>query len=336
MTVKRGDIYYADLSPVVGSEQGGVRPVLIVQNDVGNKYSPTVIAAAITSQTGKTRLPTHINIPGGSVGLSKDSVIRVFAQANQIGEHIQTYDSFDVLVEARGDDEALRRYCKMVSMTHRVIGDVHTDLREDPVKCLVINYEKKDGLLQMQDWIRANMEGMDCFFSCEQFLEVVPKGMNKGEAVKMLCKLLGVACKEEGKVAAFVQPNLFPADAITASVPTNFNLITYDTAYTGRMSYYGQGAGRYPTGANVVQDLLDIAGGKEEFYSKESSPCAIANEIVSFQYYLRTTSAKKDAVKAEDWGDAVLTQKMSVAAMAKLLEEIKEEDPRAFIAAVRS
>ena len=74
-TVKRGDIYYADLSPVVGSEQGGTRPVLIIQNDTGNRHSPTVIAAAITSQTGKARLPTHINIPGGSVGLSKDSVI---------------------------------------------------------------------------------------------------------------------------------------------------------------------------------------------------------------------------------------------------------------------
>lgn len=73
--VKRGDIFYADLSPVVGSEQGGTRPVLIVQNDTGNKHSPTVIAAAITSQTSKARLPTHINITGGSVGLSKDSVI---------------------------------------------------------------------------------------------------------------------------------------------------------------------------------------------------------------------------------------------------------------------
>ena len=74
-TIKRGDIFYADLSPVVGSEQGGTRPVLIVQNDTGNRHSPTVIAAAITSQTGKARLPTHINISGGSVGLSKDSVI---------------------------------------------------------------------------------------------------------------------------------------------------------------------------------------------------------------------------------------------------------------------
>ena len=73
--VKRGDIYYADLSPVVGSEQGGMRPVLIVQNDTGNKHSPTVIAAAITSQTGKARLPTHIELDAQSVGLSRDSVI---------------------------------------------------------------------------------------------------------------------------------------------------------------------------------------------------------------------------------------------------------------------
>ena len=75
ITVKRGDIYYADLSPVVGSEQGGLRPVLIIQNDVGNKYSPTVIAAAITSRMGKTKLPTHIDIYADKAGLAKDSVI---------------------------------------------------------------------------------------------------------------------------------------------------------------------------------------------------------------------------------------------------------------------
>ncbi len=73
--VKRGDIFYADLSPVVGSEQGGTRPVLIVQNDIGNRHSPTVIAAAITSQTGKARLPTHITLKGPEVGLTKDSVV---------------------------------------------------------------------------------------------------------------------------------------------------------------------------------------------------------------------------------------------------------------------
>ncbi|MBR0442857.1 MAG: type II toxin-antitoxin system PemK/MazF family toxin [Clostridia bacterium] len=75
MSVKRGDIYYADLSPVVGSEQGGLRPVLIIQNDVGNRYSPTVIAAAITSRLGKARMPTHIDVHADRVGLVKDSVI---------------------------------------------------------------------------------------------------------------------------------------------------------------------------------------------------------------------------------------------------------------------
>ena len=75
MDIKRGELYYADLSPVVGSEQGGLRPVLIIQNDVGNKYSPTVIAAAITSRMGKARLPTHIDIHADKVGLSKDSVV---------------------------------------------------------------------------------------------------------------------------------------------------------------------------------------------------------------------------------------------------------------------
>ena len=75
ISVKRGDIYYADLSPVVGSEQGGVRPVLIIQNDVGNKYSPTVIAAAITSRMGKTKLPTHIDVFADRAGLARDSVV---------------------------------------------------------------------------------------------------------------------------------------------------------------------------------------------------------------------------------------------------------------------
>ena len=73
--VKRGAIYYADLSPVVGSEQGGIRPVLIVQNDIGNKYSPTVIAAAITSQINKAKMPTHIELAAKEYGLNKDSVI---------------------------------------------------------------------------------------------------------------------------------------------------------------------------------------------------------------------------------------------------------------------
>lgn len=84
LVVKRGDIFYADLSPVIGSEQGGVRPVLVVQNDIGNKFSPTVIVAAVTSQINKAKLPTHIEISANEFGLSKDSVI--------LAEQVRTVD----------------------------------------------------------------------------------------------------------------------------------------------------------------------------------------------------------------------------------------------------
>lgn len=86
MIVHRGDIYYADLSPVVGSEQGGIRPVLIVQNDVGNKFSPTVIAAAITSQHDKANLPTHIEVHAENTGLLKDSVV-LLEQVRTLDKH---------------------------------------------------------------------------------------------------------------------------------------------------------------------------------------------------------------------------------------------------------
>ena len=82
--IKRGDIYYADLSPVVGSEQGGLRPVLIIQNDIGNKYSPTVIICAITSQINKAKIPTHIELPAKNYNLPKDSVV--------LAEQIRTID----------------------------------------------------------------------------------------------------------------------------------------------------------------------------------------------------------------------------------------------------
>jgi len=110
MTVKRGDIYYADLSPVVGSEQGGLRPVLIIQNDVGNKYSPTVIAAAITSRMGKTRLPTHIDIYADKAGLAKDSIILL--------EQIRTLDKRR-LKEKMGhlDEDAMLRVDNAIAVS---------------------------------------------------------------------------------------------------------------------------------------------------------------------------------------------------------------------------
>ena len=120
MTVRRGDIYYADLSPVVGSEQGGMRPVLIVQNDVGNRYSPTVIAAAITSRMGKTKLPTHIDVSRscierqGEKGLARDSVILL--------EQIRTLDKRR-LGEKMGhlDEEMMRKVDDAITISFGLV-----------------------------------------------------------------------------------------------------------------------------------------------------------------------------------------------------------------------
>jgi mRNA interferase MazF len=108
--VRRGDIFYADLSPVVGSEQGGVRPVLIIQNDVGNRHSPTVIAAAITSQINKAKLPTHIELGARSYGLSKDSVILL--------EQIRTIDKTRLREKmGRLDDSLMQRVDNAIAVS---------------------------------------------------------------------------------------------------------------------------------------------------------------------------------------------------------------------------
>lgn len=116
MNIRRGDIYYADLSPVVGSEQGGMRPVLIVQNDIGNKYSPTVIAAAITSKLGKTKLPTHIDVFADKVGLQRDSVVLL--------EQIRTIDKTR-LKEKMGhlDDEVMHQVDEAIGVSFGLAVD---------------------------------------------------------------------------------------------------------------------------------------------------------------------------------------------------------------------
>lgn len=122
MNIKRGDIYYADLSPVVGSEQGGIRPVLIVQNDIGNRYSPTVIAAAITSRMGKTKLPTHIDIYADEVGLAKDSVILL--------EQIRTLDKRR-LREKMGhlDTSAMEKVNSAISVSFGLVSEEERNSR---------------------------------------------------------------------------------------------------------------------------------------------------------------------------------------------------------------
>jgi len=114
VVIKRGDIFYADLSPVIGSEQGGIRPVLIVQNDIGNKYSPTVIASAITSQINKAKLPTHIELSAKDYGLPKDSVILL--------EQIRTIDK-KRLREKIGhlDDELMEKVNEALSISFGLV-----------------------------------------------------------------------------------------------------------------------------------------------------------------------------------------------------------------------
>ena len=122
MNVKRGDIFYADLSPVVGSEQGGLRPVLIVQNDIGNKYSPTVIAAAITSKLDKAKLPTHIDVYAEEFGLSKNSVVLL--------EQIRTLDKRR-LREKMGhlDDVLMQRVNNAITISFGLAGE--SEVKED-------------------------------------------------------------------------------------------------------------------------------------------------------------------------------------------------------------
>ncbi|MBR6720146.1 MAG: type II toxin-antitoxin system PemK/MazF family toxin [Clostridia bacterium] len=116
MLIKRGDIFYADLSPVIGSEQGGVRPILVVQNDVGNRYSPTVIAAAITSRINKAHLPTHIEIDSSTFGLTKESVILL--------EQIRTIDK-KRLREKIGhlDDEKMKSVNEALNISFGLPGN---------------------------------------------------------------------------------------------------------------------------------------------------------------------------------------------------------------------
>ncbi|WP_456298052.1 type II toxin-antitoxin system PemK/MazF family toxin [Bacilliculturomica massiliensis] len=114
LIVKKGDIYFADLSPVIGSEQGGVRPVLVVQNDVGNKYSPTVIVAAVTSQINKAKLPTHVEITAKGHGLSKDSVVLL--------EQLRTIDKRRLKEKiGRVDDEIMERTNEALSISLGII-----------------------------------------------------------------------------------------------------------------------------------------------------------------------------------------------------------------------
>ena len=143
----------------------------------------------------------------------------------------------------------------------------------------------------------------------------------------LVCKLVSTGICSDGSYAAFVQPTLFPGSALEANVPANFNLITLEGEASGRMSFYGQGAGRYPTAHNVVQDCADVMAGKG-FYCPYGGKVTVQNDM-KLRYYIR---GGKDlpAEAAENWGDAVVTAPVCVSAV----HAWRKENPEAFIAAI--
>lgn len=125
--------------------------------------------------------------------VSLADTFEIFDMVNLQGVHIQTYDDRDVLVEKRCDDEEVVRYCRGTLMQYRVLDDIRAGLKKEPVKCLAIDFRDQTNLIRIQDQILEKMsDRLDAFFSCDQYLEIVPLGISKGEAVRMLCRMLDV------------------------------------------------------------------------------------------------------------------------------------------------
>ena len=133
--------------------------------------------------------------------LSLETVDRIFRMARDLDVHVQTYDTWTVLVEPEYDNASVRRYCGLINMEHRVVDRVPESLTEEPVKVLIVDYQAGPDLKVAEAWLQENLSHItDCFFSCNEYLEVVPKGMNKGDAVRRMCAMLDVPI--ENAVAA--------------------------------------------------------------------------------------------------------------------------------------
>lgn len=154
----------------------------------------------------------------------------------------------------------------------------------------------------------------------------------------LTCKLIASAEKLTDSVAAYVEPKLLTAEAIEASVPANYNLISFEGEYAGKQSFFGQGAGRYPTAYNVVQDLADIASGVRGFYTDHFLAAATNNAGALHKYYVRTAAQlpELEAIVREDWDGAAVTLPVSVGQMHSLLKKMQEQDPASFIASVNN
>ena len=151
------------------------------------------------------------------------------------------------------------------------------------------------------------------------------------------CKLIATAEQRGGSISAYVEPTLLGSDALEAAVPANFNLISMDGDRMGVQSFFGQGAGRYPTAYNVVQDLVDITRGVHAFYTDSFVPAVPDNAGVQHRYYVRTRAALPElATLAEgDWDGAVITQPVPVSRMHALMAQALEQDGESFFAALQ-
>ena len=157
------------------------------------------------------------------------------------------------------------------------------------------------------------------------------------QAHGFVCKLLATAKAAAGGVCAFIEPTLVASHDLEAAVPKNFNLITYYGEKIGRHSFFGQGAGRYPTAFNAVEDCLDILAGKNGFYTEAMAPAAVINTDEAHPYYVRTARPDEflQSVTAERWESGVVTSCVSVADMLRWGREQLKKDPTCFLAGIR-
>lgn len=151
------------------------------------------------------------------------------------------------------------------------------------------------------------------------------------------CKLMARSVRRSGRISAYVEPTLVSSEQLEASVPSNFNLITFRGENAGKQSYYGQGAGRYPTAYNVVEDLVDVAAGVRSFYTSTMLQAEVDNEMVAHQYYIRTDMEDSwlKEITVEKWQTGVITKPVSVASLHAWAKQQEEQGAQLFFAAIR-
>lgn len=196
-----------------------------------------------------------------------------------------------------------------------------------------------DGLdIQRKCVITANVAFGVCLTEAEVpvlgIRSVTASDIAAAEAHGRVCRILGAGKKTENGVAAYVEPAFVEAGSLEAAVPQNYNMISFETEYTGRESFYGQGAGRFPTAYNAVEDCLDIMNGVRAFYTDSFATAKPDTGGVQHPYYIRSAVKPDDSLVSEAWGDGVLTKPLSVKAAHGWAAEARKSDPELFMAGV--